>query len=203
MSKKKKIGIYGGTFNPPHLAHFNACKAFYDFVKPDELLVIPDYLPPHKEIDSFVTTEQRLEMTRLAFESFPFANVTDMEIKRGGKSFTAVTLSELKNEENELYFLCGTDMFLTLDSWYRPDVIFSLATICYVRRENDKENDAKLEEMTAYYKEKYKADILPITSEVTELSSSEIRQKIKLGECVDSLLQESVKDYILSRGLYK
>lgn len=203
MSAKKKIGIYGGTFNPPHLAHFNACKAFYDTVKPDELLVIPDYLPPHKEIDSLVTTEQRLEMTRLAFETLPSATVTDMEIKRGGKSFTAVTLSQLKTEDNELYFLCGTDMFLTLDSWYRPDVIFNLATICYVRRENEKENSKKLIEKTEFYRETYGAEILPIICEVTELSSSEIREKIRRDESVDMLISDSVKRYILERGLYK
>lgn len=203
MSEKKKIGIYGGTFNPPHLAHVNACKAFYDAVKPDELLVIPDYLPPHKEIDSSVTTQDRLSMTRLAFSGLSFARVTDMEIMRGGRSFTAVTLSELKSDDNELYFLCGTDMFLTLDHWYRPDIIFSLATICYVRRENEKENDEKLVEMTNFYKEKYGAKILPVFCQVTELSSSEIREKIRCGESVDSFLGDNVIEYIRERGLYK
>lgn len=203
MSEKKKIGIYGGTFNPPHLAHVNACRAFYDAVSPDELLVIPDYLPPHKEIDASVTTQDRLEMTRLAFSKLPFARVTDMEIKRGGRSFTAVTLSELKSDDNELYFLCGTDMFLTLDRWYRPDLIFSLAKICYVRRENEKENDKKLVEMTNYYKEKYGAEIIPVICRVTELSSSEIRGKISRGEGVDSFLSDNVIEYITARGLYK
>ena len=144
MTSKKKIGIYGGTFNPPHIAHVRACKAFYDCIKPDQMLVIPDFLPPHKEIAGGADTEDRLEMTRIAFSSMPYITVSEMEILRGGRSYTAITLSELKKEDNELYFLCGTDMLLTLDSWYRPDMIFDLATICYVRREDEKENDIKI-----------------------------------------------------------
>ena len=107
MTEKRKIGIYGGTFNPPHIAHVRACEAFYESIKPDKLLVIPDFLPPHKEIAGGATTEERLEMTRLAFENLPAAEVSDMEIARGGRSYTAVTLSELSAEDNELYFLCG------------------------------------------------------------------------------------------------
>ena len=203
MTEKKKIGIYGGTFNPPHIAHVRACEAFYNAIKPDELLVIPDFFPPHKELDSGATTEQRLEMTSLAFQTLPVAQVSDLEIKRGGKSYTAVTLSELKREDNELYFLCGTDMFLTLESWYRPDIIFSLANICYVRRENDSENDIKLELLADTYVKKYGARIIPITIEVTELSSSELREKIRNGEEISQYLPLNVNEYIQSRGIYK
>ena len=166
-------------------------------------MVIPDFLPPHKEVAGAVSTEDRLNMTRLAFEHFPNAAVSDMEIKRGGRSYTAVTLSELKREDNELYFLCGTDMFLTLDSWYRPDLIFSLATICYIRRERDSENDKKLVELTEHYKKKYNAKIISIDVDVTELSSSELREKIKNSEDVTKLLCENVKRYIDERGLYR
>lgn len=203
MIHKRKIGIYGGTFNPPHIAHVRACEAFYNVVNPCELLVIPDFLPPHKEVAECVPSADRLEMTRLAFESFPGAVVSDMEIKRGGRSYTAITLTELHKEDNELYFLCGTDMFLTLELWYRPDIIFSLATICYVRRENDPKNDEKLIELTDYYKAKYNAKIIPVIAEVTELSSTELRGKIKSGEDVRALLPEKVNDYIQMRGLYK
>ena len=203
MTLKKKIGIYGGTFNPPHIAHVRACQAFYDTVKPDELLVIPDFLPPHKEISGQVSTDDRLEMTRLAFSSFSGAVVSDMEIKRGGRSYTAITLTELKKEDNELYFLCGTDMFLSLDSWYRPDIIFSLATICYVRRENETENAKRLSEITEYYKKKYNASIIPVLCEVTELSSTELRNKIKTGADVSALLPKNVNEYIQKRGFYR
>lgn len=203
MTEKQKIGIYGGTFNPPHVAHVRACEAFYNAVKPDLLLVIPDFLPPHKEVEGTATADERLEMTRLAFESIPCANVSDMEIARGGRSYTAITLSELSMPDRELYFLCGTDMFLSLDSWYKPEVIFSLATICYVRRENDKENDKKISERTDYYKKRYNAKIIPVSADVTELSSSELRQKIKSGADITELLPEKVNNYIQKRGLYQ
>lgn len=203
MTEKQKIGIYGGTFNPPHIAHVRACEAFYNAVKPDLLLVIPDFLPPHKEVECDATAEERLEMTRLAFKSVRGARVSDMEIVRGGRSYTAITLSELSSPDRELYFLCGTDMFLTLDSWYKPEVIFSLATICYVRRENDKENDKRISELTEYYKKRYSAKIISVSVDVTELSSSELRQKIKSGTNVNGLLPENVNNYIQKRGLYK
>ena len=200
---KERIAIYGGTFNPPHIAHIRACKAFFEKIKPDRLIVIPDFLPPHKDVADGVTSEDRLEMTRLAFEDIPYAEVSDMEIKRGGRSYTAITLSELKTDQNELYFLCGTDMFLSLESWYRPDVIFSLATICYVRRENDTENDKKLAEAEKHYTKKYGANIVSVGVEAMELSSSEIRTKIKHNLNVLNLVPENVNDYIQSRGIYR
>jgi len=203
MQEKKKIGIYGGTFNPPHIAHVRACEAFYNTVKPAEMLIIPDFLPPHKEVEGAISAEDRLQMTRIAFENLCGAKVSDMEIRRGGRSYTAITLSELKTDDNELYFLCGTDMFLSLDHWYRPDLIFSLATICYVRRENEIQNDSKLVEITEYYKKKYTAKIIPIVAEVTELSSTELRAKIKSGEDVTEFLPQNVNDYIQKRALYK
>ncbi len=199
----EKIAIYGGTFNPPHIAHIRACKAFYEKIKPDKLLVIPDFLPPHKDVSDGVTSEDRLEMTRLAFEDMPNAEVSDMEIKRGGRSYTAITLSELKTDENKLYFLCGTDMFLSLESWYRPDMIFSLATICYVRRESEIENDKRLADAERLYREKYNADIIPIVIEALELSSSEIREKIKQKSDVLDFIPKNVNNYIQNRGIYR
>lgn len=199
----EKIAIYGGTFNPPHIAHIRACKAFYERVKPDKLLVIPAFLPPHKNISDGVTSDDRLEMTKLAFEGMPNAVVSDIEIKRGGHSYTAITLSELKTDENELYFLCGTDMFLSLESWYRPDLIFSLATICYVRRESESENDIRLADAERLYREKYGANIIPILVEALELSSSEIREKIKQKVDVFHLVPQNVNDYIQNRGIYR
>lgn len=199
----EKIAIYGGTFNPPHIAHVRACEAFYNAVKPDRLLVIPDFLPPHKEVSGNVTSEDRLAMTALAFESMPYAQVSDMEIRRGGRSYTAITLSELKREDNELYFLCGTDMFLSLESWYHPEIIFSLATICYVRRENDSDNEEKLIALEEHYKKKFNAKIRAIPLSVTELSSSEIREKIQKDLPVNDLIPDNVNNYIQKRGIYK
>lgn len=200
---KRKIGIYGGTFSPPHIGHVGAAESFSRAVNPDELLIMPDFLPPHKEICGKVTAEDRLEMSRLAFGHIKNAVISDMEIKRGGRSYTSVTLEELSKDDRELYFLCGTDMFLTLGTWYRPEVIFKLATICYVRREADEENSRLIEERTREYRERFEANIIPIDLSVREVSSSELREYLENNsDKAEELLSPAVYSYIKKRGLY-
>ena len=200
----KKIGIYGGTFSPPHMGHVGAAKSFVEKAELDELLIMPDFLPPHKEYDGNVTAEDRLEMARIAFSGIKNSTVSDMEIKRGGKSYTSVTLEELSGDDRELYFLCGTDMFLTLEEWYRAPLIFSLATICYVRRESDKEITERIEKLTSEYKKKYGARIIAIETDVLEISSSELRSYLKNDpEKASNYIPHGVYKYISDRGLYR
>ena len=92
---KKKIGIYGGTFNPPHIGHINAAKAFFNVMQLDKLVIIPSFIPPHKLSDNNTTPKQRVTMTSLAFSGFDKIEVSDIEVKRGGKSYTYLTLEEL------------------------------------------------------------------------------------------------------------
>ncbi|MBE6645636.1 MAG: nicotinate (nicotinamide) nucleotide adenylyltransferase [Ruminococcaceae bacterium] len=201
---KKRIGIYGGTFSPPHIGHVGAAESFSRAISPDELLIMPDFLPPHKQYDGEVTAEDRLEMSKLAFGHIENAFISDMEIKRGGKSFTSVTLEELTSPNSELYFLCGTDMFVTLEEWYRAPLIFKLAVICYVRRESDAEYDSITERLEKEYKEKYGARIIRIDSQVREISSTELRGALQSGsESARELLPEPVYDFIKERGLYR
>ena len=199
---KKKLGIYGGTFSPPHIGHIRAAESFVKEISPDELWIIPDFLPPHKQIDNDATAEDRLNMCRLAFSHVENATVSDIEIKRGGKSYTAITLTELTSPERDLYFLCGTDMLLTLDTWYDFKTIFRLATICYVRRESDALLTERIDERVKEYKEKYGARIIPVKADVIEISSSEMRAKIKNGEPLSDYLTPEVVAYIKEKGLY-
>ena len=112
-----KIGIYGGTFTPPHLGHLTAAAAVFSMLKLDKLLLIPASIPPHKDLPAgSPTAEQRLEMTRLAGEQLGLGDrveTLDMELHRQGKSYTSDTLAELKARypEDELWLLMGTDMF--------------------------------------------------------------------------------------------
>ena len=198
----KKLGIYGGTFSPPHNGHVGAAEAFMRQISPDELLIIPDFLPPHKQIDNDATAQDRLEMCRLAFSHIPNTTVSDIEIKRGGKSYTAITLTELSFGECELYFVCGTDMLLTLDSWYDFRRIFNLATICYVRRECDSEISELIDGRVREYTEKYGAKIIPISADVIEISSSELRARIVSRENVEQYICKPVLSYIEQKGLY-
>ncbi|MBQ4071644.1 MAG: nicotinate (nicotinamide) nucleotide adenylyltransferase [Clostridia bacterium] len=197
-----RVGIFGGTFNPPHVGHVRAAESFAREAVLDKLLIIPAASPPHKEYSGTVSAEERLEMCRLAFSHIECAEVSDLEILRGGRSYTVDTLTALAKEGVELYFLCGTDMFLTMDSWYMPEKIFSLSKIAYIRREDDAENMQKLKDAALRYADKYGAECLCIDAEVTEISSTEIRESLAEGnDC--SLIPQSVLGYIKERGLYK
>lgn len=203
MTKKRRVGIYGGTFNPPHLGHVGAADAFCHSVPLDELIIMPDFLPPHKELSSAVSADDRLRMCELAFSHIEKANVSDLEIRRGGRSYTSDTLEALAAPDRELYFLCGTDMLLTLSEWYRPERIFELATICYVRRETDLETSLLIDERIDNYKRKFDAKIIKIEPiEVREVSSSEVREALKDDSEVDCI-PEKVLKYIREKGFYR
>jgi nicotinate-nucleotide adenylyltransferase len=112
----KKLGIYGGTFNPIHNGHIKAAEAFYDTVGLDELLIMPTFVSPHKEMMKGDDPSYRLEMTSLAFDgNVRNITVSDYEISKGGKSYTYLTLEHFSSSDTELFFLMGTDMFLCLD----------------------------------------------------------------------------------------
>ena len=139
-------------------------------------------------------------MCRIAFKNVDKATVSDLEISRGGKSYTYLTLEELSKDDVELFFLCGTDMILTMDSWKNPDIIFALANICYIRRESDPEISGHIDAKCREYREKYNARIIPINADVIEISSSEIRSRCN-GSV--SYLSAEVYEYIRKAGLYK
>ena len=199
---KKKIALYGGTFNPPHIGHYEAALAFMNYIKPDELLIIPARIPPHKDFSLDFPPEVRLEMCKIAFSPIPGVTVSDLEIKREGKSYTYLTLEELSGEDRELYFLLGTDMFLTLDTWRYPEKIFSLAKICLIRRESNDDIDKEIENKKALYSEKYGAEIIEIKKNVIEISSSELRDKIKDSQDVSEYLSSELTEYIKNGGYY-
>ena len=198
----KKIGLYGGTFSPPHIGHVAAALAFSEAIKPDEMLIIPTATPPHKSYHAEASADDRIEMCRLAFSDVDGAVISDMEIKRGGKSYTYITLEELTAPDRELYFLCGTDMLLTLDEWRCFERIFSLATIVFVRRESDRRTTELISEKVEKYRTLYGARIIEIKNDALEVSSSELRLAIKEGRAVN-MLPDAVLRYIEKRGLYR
>ena len=203
-----KIGIYGGTFNPPHLGHITAARAVFDLLELDELWLIPAGMPPHKEMPSgSPTSDQRLEMTRLAGEQLGVGGkvkVLDMELRRAGKSYTADTLAELKHQypEHDFWLLMGTDMFLTLQTWREPEKILSLAGIAaFGRTETDSEELFAIQR--DYLMKTYPGcRIFTLTIPgVIDVSSTEIRAALAKGEG-GTLLAPAVYGYILREGLY-
>ncbi len=200
-----RVGIFGGTFNPPHLGHINMCKLFLEEISLDKLLVIPASIPPHKQIKSKTTTEQRIEMAQLAFSSISSRIcVSDIETRRSGKSYTADTIKELKAQGyDNLFFLCGTDMLLTLDQWYKPEYIFANATIVYIRRESKAENSQLINDKIIDYKKRFNAKIINIQAKPIELSSSMVREAVKSGIYDTKMVCPEVLQYIRTNNLYR
>ena len=197
-----RIGIYGGTFSPPHNGHIKAAKAFMEQMWLDILYVIPTAIPPHKEMSVAVSAEDRLAMTRLAFADMDGVYVSDMEIQRGGKSYTVDTLRELSGEDRRLFLLCGTDMMLTLDRWRSPEEIFKLSYPVYIRRDNDRTLDDVIIQKIAEYNEKYGKVVRRIVADPVELSSSDVRRRLQTGQSTAQLLPPSVEKYISDNHLY-
>lgn len=168
----------------------------------DLLYVIPTALPPHKEMEVEVCAEDRLEMCRLAFSGMEGVWVSDLEIRRGGKSYTSDTLRELCGEDRRLFLLCGTDMMLTLDQWHEPEEIFRLSYPVYIRRENDPVTGKQIVAKIAEYQQKYGKVVRRIVTEPLELSSHEIRTRIREGQPVSGLIPEAVGQYIREHHLY-
>lgn len=172
-----KIAIYGGTFNPPHRGHVESLQAVYEQAKPDRVLVIPASIPPHKELAAgSPDAEKRLELTRLAFKEIPYAEVTDMELTRTGKSYTSDTVEELlrKYPDAELMLAMGTDMFLSFETWHEYRYLIDNVTmLVFARREGE---DEKIFKYGEYLESKYGAKINYIMHDPLPISSSEIRR---------------------------
>lgn len=197
-----KIAIYGGTFNPPHRGHVESLQAVYKQAKPDRVLVIPASIPPHKELAAgSPDAEKRLELTRLAFKELPYAEVTDMELTRTGKSYTSDTVAELlsKYPDAELMLAMGTDMFLSFETWHEYRYLIDNVTmLVFARREGE---DEKIFKYGEYLESKYGAKINYIMHDPLPISSSEIRRLLprRLGR---ELLPGAVFARIVKNGDY-
>ena len=197
-----RIGIYGGTFSPPHNGHLQAARAFMEQMWLDFLYVIPAAIPPHKQMQTPVSVDDRLEMCRLAFSGMEGVYVSDIEARRGGRSYTVDTLRELCGEDRRLFLLCGTDMMLTLDQWREPEEIFRLCYPVYIRREDDRSIDQKIIEKIADYQQKYGKVVRRIVTDPIELSSEQIRARLKEEQSISSLVPAAVEKYIRDNHLY-
>lgn len=197
-----KIGIFGGTFDPPHLGHKKYAAEFIGRLGLDRLIVIPTFIPPHKQ-HSGAGSAERLEMTRLAFADLERAEVSGMEIMRGGTSYTCDTVRILadKYPQDELIFLIGSDMLLSFHRWKKTEEILKYTKICAVARSGG--TDAK--KMRKYVNECFpdKAERFIICSfQPLELSSTDIRRMLRDGQSVSSVIDGRVAKYIKDKELY-
>ena len=195
------IGIFGGSFNPPHKGHLVAAKAFFEKAKLDSLIITVAGRPPHKELDLKCSDADRLEMTRLGF--LPMGNkatVSDMEITRQGKSYTFDTLNQLKElyPDDKLFLYCGSDMLTSFKKWYRYGDILKMCTLCVMKRA-DLVPDWE-QSLTELEKEAPNG-IIVIDAPHYEESSTAIREALEKGLEPMGLVDE-VYDYIKNRRLY-
>lgn len=194
--------VYGGSFNPPHLGHIQAVRSVLNALRPDKILVIPTYLAPHKEMSTDTPApEERMELCRLAFAGLPEVEVSDLEMRREGKSYTSDTILELKKQYpgDEIIFVMGTDMILSLETWHEPETVMKNAAIAVLLR-GDAE-DGKVEEHIAYLKRRYGADIVLLKTEIYPAASTDIRQALKEASG-RSLLSEAVYAHIIKQRDY-
>ena len=194
-----KIGIYGGSFDPPHKGHRLLAENLAEYCGADKVLIIPTAVSPFKSSVS-ASSEERLEMCRLNFDSSLYT-VLDIEISRGGKSYTIDTVRQIKEmyPDDELYLFMGEDMLLFFDRWYRYKDILSLCTIVCGCRTRDR---ARLDEMRAFAEKslsEYNENVLICNAQPFEVSSTDIRTSVDKAE---ELLQKDVYRFIKSRGLY-
>lgn len=189
-----KIAIYGGSFNPPHLGHEEVVKTILKELDVDKLLIIPDYLPPHKELSADAPSpEQRLEMCRIAFGDIDGTEVSDMEILRGGRSYTSETLSRLREEyaDSEFYLVVGSDMLLSFKTWHEYEYILDNCHLAVVTRTGDDTDELK----EALLGDSQIIEHIPVV-----VSSTDIRENIDMNK---EFLDEKVYNYIKENHLYE
>ena len=200
-----KIGIYGGTFNPPHLGHMAAAQAAVAALGLDKLLLIPAAIPPHKALPSGTPPqEKRLAMVeKWADVMGGHVEVSTLELEREGKSYTSDTLRSIRQTypDAELWLLMGTDMFLTLHLWHEPEVILSLAGVCAFGR-TEQDGEAMFAPKRDYLQQHFHAKITTITLPgLVDISSTRLREQLENGGGGQYLLP-SVYGYILMHRLY-
>ena len=204
-----KIGLFGGSFNPPHLGHRKLALEYIEVYNPDLLMIMPSGIPPHKKnkVIEGALPGDRIEMCKLNF-NFVDKNintvVSDFEISRDKKSYTIDTLNYLFYEYKNLQvdLIVGSDMAMSFDSWRDFEKIFSLVTLIGASRREDGELFRK--EMTQKFGEEIKnGKINFLDFDPIKISSSKLREMISNNdEKVEEYLQKDVYDYIIRRGLY-
>ena len=199
----ERIGIYGGTFNPPHIGHIGAAKQAVSALGLDRLLLIPDRIAPHKVMpEGSASPEQRLHMLRLAAADCPQIQVSDIELRREGPSYTYVTVEQLREAypDAKLYLLMGTDMFLYFRSWRNPERILQNVSLAVFYR-GEKGEKSAIQALKAEM-EREGHEISLVKNDITPISSTQLRRLLAF-RCADAFLPDGVGDYIRQQGLYE
>ena len=196
------IGIFGGSFDPPHLEHVRLAAAAVGSLNLDKLFVVPAHTPPHKKDKVLSSDENRLEMCRIAFNDCPRTEVSDCEIRQGGTSYTYLTCRRFRElyPAAKLFWLVGTDMLRDFPTWRNPEEILSLASLAVcARAEKPGWTEKELKDFTA----RFQTDFAIIRYDGKDVSSTEVRVLAAAGEDVISLVGANTAEYIRKNRLYE
>lgn len=190
----KSVGIFGGSFDPIHIGHLITTRLVYEKHNLEKIIFIPNYISPLKTDLIPTPAIHRLNMLKLAIESFPYFEVSDFEINRNAVSYTYDTLLELKKSYSKLELIIGYDNLVVFDKWHLPEKILELASLIVMKRSTDVE---------AATENKFFHSAIIIDTPTIEISATEIRDRIRSGLSIDYLVPKSVKEYISKNSLYK
>lgn len=188
----KRIGFFGGTFNPIHMGHLAIAQMAQETFKLDKVIFIPSHQPPHKNIAPLASAKERYNLVKLAVAGNDLFEVSDVETKRVGKSYTIDTLQHFCKvySKAKLFFIVGGDSFATLPKWKNIDEILKLITFIVVNR-------------PGYHASKKNIKHLTVNKPGIDISSSYLRNRIESGKSVRYLVPEVIFHYIEKHGLYK
>jgi nicotinate-nucleotide adenylyltransferase len=190
-----RIGIMGGTFNPIHHGHLVAAEVAREEFRLDKVIFVPTYLPPHKSVDEIIPARDRYEMVKIAVSKNPYFEPSDIEVKRGGKSYTHDTLEEFRDiyRGEELYFITGADALREIDTWKNIDELAKFCKFIAVSRPG----------YPFDLKDRFRGEIYLLEIPALAISSTEIRARIRDGKSIKYLVPEKVEEYIIKNGLYR
>lgn len=199
-----RIGIMGGTFDPIHLGHLIAAESAYDAAGLDQIILMPSGLSYFKKDQNVTSAQLRYEMTCAAAGDNPHFTVSELETRRPGNSYTAVTLQEMhaQRPEDALYYIVGADTLVQMETWRNPEIIFSLAGILVETRE-DEVDRSQLEQAADGLRRRYGASIQVLPVRNIEISSTEIRGRVRDGRSIRYLVPAAVESFIMEHQLYR
>lgn len=200
MDYSDYYGIFGGTFDPVHNGHIQLARNTLNEMHLRKIIFMPAYIPPHKHNRLITSDYHRYNMVKAAIKNEAQFDISSMEIELKGNSYTARTLTHLQETHKKLVFIVGADSFMALDTWYRPDIIFSKAVIaCACRQDVDKE---RLTKKAEEYRLKFSAQYHILDMANIDVSSTIIRDCIKHNKDFSSYVPKVIYDYIIQNNLY-
>ncbi len=202
---KMSIGILGGTFNPIHNQHVLLAKCAYEQLKLDKVLLMPSGVSYLKKDTGVLPAQTRYDMCALVADEIPYLEVSDIEVKRSGNTYTHETIRELYEKDLSVtyYFIAGADTLLMLDKWREPAYIFEHCVIAVAARLNDEYTEDALRLKIREYESRYNAVIRLIDIQISDLSSSMIRQMASAGKDISAYVPQCVAEYIKKNGIYR